>query len=136
MNRIILVFLLLLMAPVIQAGESQTHRLVLTDAVPRTTIEGSVAGYDSPGYVIVAAAGQVLTVTLAAKNPSTYFNVFAPGKQPGIDAALFIGATEGQQFSVLLSESGDYTIEVYLMRNAARRAETASFVLSVALAEP
>ena len=94
------------------------------------TLSGHVAGYNSIDYVLGAKAGQVMSVTLQAKNTATYFNVLPPGSN---DEAIFIGSTSGNEFSGTLSQAGDYKIRVYLMRNAARRNEKADFTLKVSI---
>ncbi len=71
-----------------------------------------------------------MTVTLKPSNRSTYFNVIAPGA----DSAMFIGSTEGNKFSGSLPKSGDYIVQVYLMRNAARRNEASSYSIDFKIA--
>jgi hypothetical protein len=45
--------------------------------------------------------------------------------------ALFNGSTEGSnEFTGKLEATGPYTVQVYLMRNAARRGETCKFTIS------
>jgi len=60
-------------------------------------------------------------------NASNYFNVTAPGAQQ----AMFIGSSAGTSFQDTVPSSGDYTIDLYLMRNAARRNETANFTITI-----
>jgi hypothetical protein len=82
-------------------------------------------------YLVGAKAGQIMDVRLKANNTSTYFNIFAPGKTPGEDEAMFIGDTGGDRFSGALPANGDYLIQVYLYRNAARRGDTSQFDLKI-----
>jgi len=63
-------------------------------------------------------------------NRSAYFNVLPPGS----DEAMFVGSTSGNRFEAELPVDGMYTIRVYLMRNAARRNETANYTLDVGIA--
>jgi hypothetical protein len=44
---------------------------------------------------------------------------------------MFVGSTSGNRFSGVLPADRDYSIRVYLMRNAARRNESASYTLTV-----
>ncbi len=44
---------------------------------------------------------------------------------------MFIGSTEGNRFSGPLTASGRHTVQVYLMRNAARRGEVANYTLTI-----
>lgn len=46
---------------------------------------------------------------------------------------MFVGSTSGNRFSDLLPSDGDYTVRVYLMRNAARRNESANYTLNVGI---
>jgi len=96
------------------------------------TIKSSIKGYQSVNYTIDAKAAQSMTVRLSTSNRSNYFNIYAPGKGPGGEA-MFVGSTSGNRYSGTLPSSGRYTISVYLMRNAARRNETANFTLNVGI---
>lgn len=90
-------------------------------------------GYGSVEYRVGARAGQRMTVDLKATNGSAYFNLFAPGVLPGEGTAIFIGSEAGSTFQDEVAETGDYTVQVYLMRNAARRHEAAAYALRVAV---
>lgn len=92
-------------------------------------VKGTFKGDDAITYSIEARAGQTMTVTLRTTKGSPYFNV----KAPGASEALFIGSTAGDRFEGQLPVDGVYLIDVYLMRSAARRNETASFTLDVAI---
>lgn len=88
------------------------------------TVKGTVKGYDSVDYTLVAKAGQTMSVKMTTSNASSYFNVLPPGST---GEAIFIGSSEGNNYSGVLPASGKYTVRVYLMRNAARSNETASY---------
>jgi len=90
-------------------------------------IKGSIRGDQSRLYSINIKAGQTLTVKMVTSNASSYFNITAPGAEQ----ALFIGSSEGNSYTGVVPSSGNYMIDVYLMRNAARRNETANFTLTV-----
>ncbi len=92
-----------------------------------TTLRGAIRGYDGVRYQLAAAAGQVMSLLFSPGNRSCYMNVFAPGA----DSAAFIGATSGNEYSANLAVTGNYAIQVYLMRNAARRNETCRYQLTV-----
>jgi len=66
---------------------------------------------------------------LLAMSPDTsaYFNVIAPGFE---DEAVFVGSTSGNEFVAPLTAGRDYKVRVYLMRNAARRNESASYEIT------
>jgi hypothetical protein len=91
------------------------------------TLKGSIKGDQSRDYIVDARAGQTLTVDFKPSNASAYFNVIAPGA----DSAMFIGSTEGNRFSGQLTTSGRHTVQVYLMRNAARRNEVANYTITI-----
>jgi hypothetical protein len=67
---------------------------------------------------------------LKTSKASNYFNVLPPGSN---DVAIFIGSTSGNEYVGALPSDGEYTIRVYLMRNAARRNESANYTLSVGI---
>jgi hypothetical protein len=107
------------------------ERVAITGPESPTVIEGSVKGYVTVEYQVGAAAGDTLAVALSADNPLAYFNLYAPGDVPGEATAMFIGVRDGLEYRDELTETGDYTAHVVLMRPAARREETANFSLTV-----
>lgn len=92
-----------------------------------TTINSKVKGYDSVQYSLGVRAGQKMSVQLDSSNASLYFNITAPGASE----ALYIGSIDGNATTVTIPSSGNYVIDVYLMRNAARRGETATYSLTL-----
>lgn len=94
------------------------------------TVKGSLKGYKIVDYRLRAKAGQTMNVTLKTSNASNYFNVLPPGSS---DVAIFVGSSGGNEWSGPLPEDGEYAIRVYLMRNAARRNETANYTLTVGI---
>lgn len=92
-----------------------------------TVIRGAVRGYDGANYRVNVRAGQRLAVTMDSSNGSNYFNILGPG---GGDA-LFNGSISGDFADIIVPDSGDYIVQVYLMRNAARRNEQARFTLRI-----
>ncbi|ULQ55984.1 hypothetical protein KJS94_15145 [Flavihumibacter rivuli] len=92
------------------------------------TLSGSIKGYQYIDYTLKAEKGQQLTVSMVTKHTSTYYNILPPGSQ---DVAIYNASINGLQYSGELTESGEYTIRVYMMRSAARRKEKASFTLQV-----
>ena len=109
----------------------RTETVRFSKGATGTTISDRIAGYEAVDYKIGAGSGQVMTVTLNSDNTSNYFNVVAPGET---DVAMFVGSVSGNIFQGTLPDSGEYSIRVYLMRNAARRGETANYQLDVAIA--
>lgn len=114
-------------APVVAQESVRTETMQFARGASSATIRGNIRGYDAVDYRIGARAGQTLTVSMRVDNKSAYFNVLPP-RSP---TALFNGSISGNRYSGRLTESGDFRVRVYLMRNAARRGERASFSLTV-----
>jgi hypothetical protein len=112
-----------------EAGSRQ-EQVRFKKGTSSATVSGRIKGYQSVDYLVHAKEGQTLSVTFKPSNLSTYFNVLPPGT----DEALFVGSSSGNRFEAVLPADGFYTIRVYLMRNAARRNETAKYTLKVNLA--
>lgn len=92
-----------------------------------STIKASVKGYQTVQYALSVTAGQKMSVQLDSRNKSLYFNVTAPGA----DAAMYNSSIDGNGTSITIPSSGKYVIDVYLMRNASRRNESASYDLTL-----
>ncbi len=122
-----LLLLLVTSSPASAAEGIRTERVQFDRGETSATVQGSIRGYEAIDYQLGARAGQRMAVTLETDNTSNYFNVLPPGSDA---AALFIGSIKGNSFDGVLPASGDYRIRVYLMRNAARREEKASYRLT------
>lgn len=105
----------------------ETRQVHFDAGTSGTVIRDSITGYEGIDYKLGASAGQRMVVDLNTSNLSNYFNIMAPGA----DSALFVGASDGTHFDGILPANGEYTIRVFLMRNAARREETADYSLSI-----
>jgi hypothetical protein len=108
---------------------SRQEQIHFAEGATSATIKGKIRGYNFADYQLRAAAGQTLSVDFKTSNLSAYFNVM----QSGANEALFVGAIKGNHFKGALAADGAYTIRVYLMRNAARRKETANYTLTVGI---
>lgn len=104
----------------------RTETIAFKPGEAGATIKGQITGDETIDYVLHAQRGQSMVVNLEASNRSAYFNVTAPGA----DSALFVGSTSGNRYEGTLPATGRYTVRLYLMRNAARRGETATYTLS------
>ena len=125
-----LVLTLFILCPLSGAAQPIKARQVkFAKGASSATVKGSIKGEKIIDYKLRAKAGQTMSVTLKTSNGSNYFNVLPPGS----DAAIAIGANVGNTWSGTLSVDGEYTVRVYLMRNAARRKETANYTLSVGI---
>lgn len=119
---------LLLATPCATAGGNiHQERIRLETGASTITITGKIKGYQTVDYRVQAKAGQSLVATFRPDKLSAYFNVLPPGS----DEAMFVGSSSGSQFEARLAVTGEYTIRVYLMRNAARRNESAKYTLNI-----
>ena len=115
------------------AEASRPLRVQFRRDATQATVNGTIVGAAEARYLVRAAAGQTLRVTLASRNGSLNFNVFAPGVVPGRGEALFSSTTSGNSAELRLTQAGDQMVQVFLMRNAARRNERARFTLRLAV---
>jgi len=97
------------------------------------TLTGKFQGYDDVKYRISAKNGQILRFNIDSLGNLAYVNIFAPGKKPGKDNALLIGSTVGFKGELTLPVDGDYIIQVYQMRNSARKNKTVKYSLDIEL---
>ncbi|WP_460368316.1 hypothetical protein ACOYXF_20840 [Pseudomonas sp. Tul1A2] len=111
-------------------GAVRVEPIAFTTSADSVERKQSIKGDQTAEYRFNARAGQMLTVDFKPSNPSAYFNITAKGA----DYALFNGSIMGNHFSGSLPSDGEYTVQVYLMRNAARRNEVANYALSLRLA--
>lgn len=88
-----------------------------------TVLSGNIRGYDGVRYSLAAQAGQTMSVLFKPGNRSCYMNVWTPGA----DTAAFIGSVSGNEYATKLTASGEYSIQIYLTRNAARRNEACRY---------
>jgi len=119
-------------APALAQDSTRRAPVVLAAADAAVALTGTIKGYDSVDYILTAEAGQMLDMVLESDNASANFNVIPPGS----NSAVFIGSTAGTVFNTIASASGDYTVQVYLMRNAARRDEVANYTLTITRGGP
>lgn len=113
----------------------RTVQLSLAAGASGATRSDTITGYESVLYQLGAEAGQRMTIRLEPSNLATYFNVYGPGSGPG-DAAIANASLTGELvpdlnvFDATLTQSGLYTVSVYMMRNAARRDEVSNYTIS------
>jgi hypothetical protein len=100
---VIAMFSLLASAPAVMADDVRTERVQFERGASGATVKGTITGREAMHYLIGAKAGQVMDVTLATRNTSTYFNIFAPGRTPGQSEAMFIGNRDGDHFTGALT---------------------------------
>lgn len=112
------------------AQTTRTETVPASAATAGSILQGSLTGEESVDYLIAADAGQRLSVDVSSNTASLSFNILPQGS----DEALFIGSTSGNVADLPIPAAGTYVVRVYLMRNAARRAETADYALGIGLA--
>ncbi len=127
-----MVFVLVTLSMPAFARDARDESVRFAPGTSSATIKEIITGYQSVNYELVAKAGQHMVVVLKTDNGSNYFNIFVPGKGPG-DEAMFIGSTLGDRYDGTLPADGEYTVQVYLMRNAARRNEKANYNLEIGI---
>jgi len=110
------------------AGDAE-RKLTFPQGATATKVAGKISGRNGVNHLVEAGAGQTMQVLFAPSNRSCYFNVF----EPGAAEAAHIGSTAGNEFGVERTKAGTYRVQVYLMRNAARRNEVCRYQLSVEL---
>lgn len=96
-----------------------------------TTLTGKFQGYDDVRYRVYAKNGQILKFNINSLGNLAYVNIFSPGKKPGKDKALLIGSTVRSKGELTLPVDGDYIVQVYQMRNSARKNKTVKYSLDI-----
>ncbi|MFJ4250392.1 hypothetical protein SAMN04488483_3250 [Pseudomonas helmanticensis] len=134
MNTWIAAVMAALLSLSVHAAESPASRVeqvVFKAGADHLQIKQSIKGEQTAQYTLNVKAGQMLTVDFKPSSTSAYFNISAKGA----DSALFNGSMMGNHFAGVLPADGEYTVQVYLMRNAARRNAVANYTLSIKLAK-
>lgn len=114
-------------ATIAAAQTAKPERVQFAKGKSSKVITGTFMGDQSRTFLVNLRAGQRMTVKLVSTNYSANFNVTAPGASE----AMFIGSIAGDEFVDTIPSSGDYRIDLFLMRNAARRGEATNFTLTI-----
>ena len=120
---------MLVCANVSAADPVRHEKVVLTEHAPMKKLNGKIKGRGTVEYGLAVPAGAALELHLKSANRSSYFNVYAEGTEE----AMFVGSRDGDHFHITATHAGAYKVQVYLMRNGARRNETASYVLEAVI---
>ena len=90
---------------------------------------GYIVGYNYIDYHVNIKSGQKIRVDLKSSNRFVYFNV----NPPNSNMSIFIGnnMANPNRYESRLFEAGEYVIQVYFMRNEARREHIAKFDLDI-----
>lgn len=127
LKKIQTALLLGMIALPVQAQNITEKRVQFAGGSTGTVISDKIKGDETVDYVLGAAIGQRMTVDMTTSNPSAYFNLMLSGAPE----AIHIGSVDGLHYSGSLPAGGDWVIRVFLMRNAARRGETADYTIKV-----
>jgi hypothetical protein len=128
-RRLLATVLMILLIPVAHAADGiRTERVQFAKGANSAVVEGRIGGYETVDYLLRAAKGQQMNVSMATDNNGNYFNLLAPGEN---EVAFFNGSSADNQYEGVLPATGDYKIRVYLMRSAARRNENAAYRLEM-----
>jgi hypothetical protein len=120
--------------PALAQDGIRTERVQFKAGTSGASLKGRIKGDQTVDYKLGAKAGQTMTVSLKGSNSSNYFNVLPPGST---GEAIFVGSSAVvQKFEGTLPADGDYTVRVYLMRNAARRNEASDYTLDIGITSP
>ena len=125
---VIAVGVALLSVPAMTKDVVHTKQVHFDKGTNGTTVQGSIKGYETVNYKLGAKADQSMRVSLESKK--AFINIFEPDKDPG-NEAMFIGSMAGASYVGILPKSGTYTIQVYLMRNEARRDTKINYKLHI-----
>jgi hypothetical protein len=108
------------------------EQIELAQGAALKKLSGKIKGDETVEYRIAVPAGGALNLKLKSANRATYFNV----SEEGAEEAIFVGSRDGDHFTITAPAGAVYKVSVYLMRNAARRHEKASYVMEAVASAP
>ena len=98
-----------------------------------TNLKGTFKGDDEARYTLHAKAGQQLKFKIKSTKNLAYLNIYAPEDKPGSAEAILKGAIVGSTGEITLPETGQYTLQLYQMRNTARQNKSVNYKLNVSV---
>lgn len=122
----------MLAAPAFAAGDAPAKPVKFAPGARTTVLKGVVKGYATARYSLAVDAGQTFQMLFKPSNGACYFNATANGASE----AEHIGSSAGNEFSKNVAAKGNYQLDVYLMRSAARRKESCRYALSIEFDKP
>lgn len=117
--------------PATAQGIDRTERIAFAPGAESATVEDRITGREVVDYLVRAGAGQPANISLASAG-SVFFNLIPPGAEQW--EAVFVGSRDGSQYEGVLDRSGDWTVRLYQMGQAADGGLTSNFRLEVAVA--
>ena len=109
----------------------ETLEVLSLDASGAASASGEVKGYKTTVYAVPVAQGQTLSVSFEPSNTNLYMNVVDAADTSG--AAAHRGEVDGPNASVTTPKAGVYLIKPFQPRATARRGESGTFKLTVAV---
>ena len=125
----------LLLASATLAAAQERVEVRFAPGTSGATVNGAITGDEYVDYVVGAQAGQTLVADLAVTgtngNGSAMFNIVPAGRD---FPALYNGSTEpDRRAEVVLPETGDWAVRVYLMGNDRDAGATVGFALDLSV---
>jgi hypothetical protein len=111
------------------ARADTTNEVHFQRGTSQASLVGHAAGYAVAHYRFRARHAQTLRAQLRASNPALMFNVVGPSGQMISDGSNL----ETQSVTLALPYDGAYSIDVYFMRNEARRGAASSYTLTMSI---
>lgn len=127
MKRLILISVILLSMFTVSALAQSKVRVRFAKGTSSATIRGTVKGYNYIDYLVRAKSGQTMSVKINPSNAACSFVIFYS------DMNNVEGATDVQEFTRNVDVDDDYVVRVLLPRSAARRKESSTFSLKIAI---
>lgn len=127
MKKIFLILVISLSVFTITVSAQNKVRVKFVKGASSANVKGIVSGYKYIDYIVKAKSGQTMTVKLTSANESCSFVIFYS------DLKNVEDATDVREFTRNVDVDDDYIVRVLLPRSAARRKESASFNLKIAI---
>ena len=110
-------------------AHGEARRIQFAHGATSARVSGSVSGDRGQQWVFGARAGQTLKIDFKPAKPMLYYNVRSGA------GLLRNSSVEGNDpWTTTLPTDGDYTIDVYFMRDEARRGTTSDYQLTTSIA--
>lgn len=132
MPRLPMLFSVLALAAAPAVGAAADREIAVrfkpgtTSAAYRDTIKG----YDAVSYYLEARAGQRLFVDFGKNENGCYFNILSPA-----EGRTLVNGSAIDPAGLLLEETGEYRVVVYLMRATARRGARCTFSINFLISD-
>lgn len=126
-KKVILFAILLLGSFAVSVSAQSKVQVRFAKGASSATIKGTVSGYKYIDYIVRAKSGQTMSVNLTSANAACNFAIFYS------DMKEIEDANGVQESTRNVDVDDDYIVRVLLPRSAARRKESATFSLKIAI---